>query len=144
MDKRKIYLGFEQPSTLEGNIIYVSFRLQVSEGVEQRSGGVTYVNLNLSGTKVITAEAVSNEDFVCHDRSLDGSHLTLTRKQASTYTGSVSHSWHRDYNEFLEDLVKSNDVVLDYSRLIKEGADAYEKCARVRAVWNPTTAAPCE
>ncbi|GEM_PF-3912811 len=101
MEKRKISLGFVEQSKLEGNMIYVNFKM---------------------AGKVLAAQAVSNENFMSHDRSIGGDLLTERGKTAGTYTGSRDNSWHRDYNEFLDDLVRSNDAVLDYSRLIREGA----------------------
>lgn len=110
MEKRKISLGFVDQFELEGSIIYVNFKL---------------------AGRVLAAEAVSNEDFINHDRSVGGYLLTQEGKKAGTYTGSVDNSWHRDYNEFLDDLVKSNDAVLDYSRMIREGAKTHSRIENV-------------
>ena len=119
--QRKISLGFQEPSELRENIIYVVLKLEKGRWID----GNTYTQ-----REGITAQAISNDEFTYHDSAIAGNRLTLNRKKASSETGDRDHSWYRGHREFLDDLVQSNGGVLGYSRLIEEGAEAHSRVVK--------------
>jgi len=102
-DKRKISLGFREPEVLEGDTIYVDFRYNQSH-------------------KQVSAKAYSTQEFISHTSSLDGHIITQTKRRATTYTGGRDSSWELDYQEFIRDLVESNNGEVEQTRLIEDGA----------------------
>lgn len=100
--KRKVSLGFIRPENLEENTIYIDI-------------GHNY-----------RATAYSNEKFISHFYSRDGNRLTKSEKYAITRDGGVS-PWEISYNDFIGDIVESNDVELeDNERLIEDGSKLVE------------------
>jgi len=100
--QREISLGFEKPSELKGDIIYVDFRYSERENC-------------------VTTKAISNKEFIYHGCALEGNILIHSEKKATSKTSNVSQSWHIDHREFIDDLVKCNKGHVTYERMIKEG-----------------------
>lgn len=111
--KRIISLGFEKPKKLEGDIIYVDFKYD--RGHEQ-----------------VSALAYSDQKFTSHTRALAGNRSTNSETYAGTYTGGVESSWHLDFDEFIKDLVDSNNGRVDNQRLIEEGSRLVTKILEAR------------
>ena len=68
-----------------------------------------------------TAVDYSNEEFIHHSRAARNM-STRKGKNASTYVGGIEHSWHLEYNQFISDLIDSNNGTVDSSRLIDDGS----------------------
>ncbi|MDP3986957.1 MAG: hypothetical protein Q8P81_01900 [Nanoarchaeota archaeon] len=99
--KRTVSLGFERPEELDEGTIYIDF----------------FRSARMEPTRDarIIAVAYSNGEFTAHAHSISGSVLTeLLRYTTSEYEG--------DSDSFVRDIVTSNDGILDYSRLIKDGS----------------------
>lgn len=96
-DKRIISIGLKEPCELEEDTIYID---------------VKYYKKN----KQIYAVAYSNEKFTFHTPVLAGSIITLSTKEYRTHTDNPNSSWKINYNEFVEDLVKSNNGEINYQR----------------------------
>ncbi|MBM3234311.1 hypothetical protein FJZ19_04435 [Candidatus Pacearchaeota archaeon] len=111
--KRSISLGFTKPRVLEGDTIYVDFEF----------------NPALSQ---VSATAYSNQEFMYHTPALAGNILTLNERNATTHTGDVEHSWELDYNQFIQDLVDSNNGWVDSRRLIEDGSRLVRKILDAR------------
>jgi len=94
------------PKELKGNTIYVQF----TEENER-----------------VFIEALSIKEFNYHTHSLSGKEQTRQGTQACNEDGGVSSSHYRDVDEFLKDLITSNQGEIDYSRLIAEGAVVRKK-----------------
>lgn len=95
MAKRKIILGFEEPSKLEGNNIYVTYQK------------------NIKG--VILADVVSNAGFEFGDES---------SKRKSIYIARSGGYYHISGNsEILDNLAEFNNCELEYSKLLRDGLE---------------------
>jgi hypothetical protein len=102
MSERIVSVGFKRPKTLEGDIIYVT--------LEKEIGGHR-------------AYAVSAQEFNYTVRATAGNPLRETTKEITNHEGREGHF--RDYNKFLEEIVEKNEGIIDYSRVIEEGSEAY-------------------
>lgn len=97
MAKRKIILGFEEPSKLEEDTIYVTF-------IKDYSGEDILANIH------------SNAEFKFEDES--GEHKGI-------YVASGKYYYKLSNSKILNNLAEFNNGILDYSRLIDEGAGKY-------------------
>jgi len=102
--KRIIFIGFKEPKTLERDLIYVTLEKEVD----------------------IKATAISDEEFKYPIRAMAGNILRNTTKKADNLEGGPE-PYFIDYNKFIEELVLKNNGVVDYSRAIEEGSEAYRK-----------------
>jgi len=124
-EQRTISLGFEEPSELDGNTIYATLQLRKERRPFRK--------------EVIGVTAVSNEPFTYHGGSLDEHLLICNHKDATSRTVNDSTWWYRGYQEFIDDLVKSNNGVLDYSRLIQEGVTISAKIKKIYSELTQTS-----
>lgn len=116
-DKRKISVGFIKPNKLESNIIYVNLKFR-SRPI------VTYSTLPL--ITLLEADVVSKEKFNYYHVYTDDKKIEST---AHTELGQIhvdNINWEYQCKNVLEELVKLNNGVVDYSRMIYEGAKAYK------------------
>lgn len=102
MSERIISVGFKRPEELERDVIYVT--------LEKELGGMS-------------AHATSEQEFNYTVRATAGNPLRETTKEATNHEGRGDYF--RDYNKFIEEIVKKNEGIIDYSRAIKEGSEAY-------------------
>ena len=103
MPKRIILVGFKKPKSLEKDIIYVTLEKETKKSTRAR--------------------AISAKDFNYPCRAISGNILRETTKEITNAEGIRGHL--RNYNIFLEEIVKKNEGILDYSQAIKEGSEAY-------------------
>lgn len=104
--RRKISLGLKRPKKLDEDTIYVDF--------EQSS----------APPHQIVAIAYSKEEFTHHTCTIDGTGISSVRARAS--------SWDLPYEDFIKDLVNSNDGLVDYRRIIEDGSGLVSKVLGAR------------
>lgn len=118
MEKRIISLGFEEPSKLETDVIYLTIYYgQPHIGSDEDDLCGLYVDL------------VSNDLFTYHVNENQFS------QKSKTWLYSENNS--QGVDELIKDLVESNDGILDHSRMIDQGCKNYAKIEDVLKLLKP-------
>ena len=106
MKKRRISLGFKEPSKLEKDTIYLTASYgEPHIGCQEDAPYGPYVNI------------ISNKEFIYHVNQDE--YCEKKVKWMSPYKSGKS------VEDRVQDLVENNNGQLDYSRLIDEGCKAY-------------------
>lgn len=117
-EKRIISLGFREPKELESKVIYVNLRLAREP--------VTELIESFRITKLY-ADLLSDQPFKCLHYTItplkEGGKCQLSPEICQVREGDLT--WREICNRFLADLVKLNNGIIDYSRTMLEGAEAY-------------------
>ena len=91
--------------------------------LDKLEDSVIYVDIRgCSDLKSVHAEAYSAQPFKFTVQSMAGDTIHRSGTTAKTTTGDMRRSWERPYKEFLEELVKLNDGVVNYTRLVEDVA----------------------
>lgn len=118
MEKRIISLGFEEPSKLEKDIIYLTIYY-----------GKPHIGSDEDDLYGLNIDLVSNEAFTYHVNTNQFS------QKSKTWLYSENNS--KGVDELLEDLIESNDGILDHSRMIYQGCKTYAKIEEVLKFLKP-------
>lgn len=121
-EKRIISLGFREPKELESKVIYVTLNLG-------RRPAFTSPSPYFSDITTLDADLISDCPFKHLDNIVtplkEGGKCHIGREICQVRQSEGDLTWRGIYNRFLEDLVKSNNGAIDYSRMMLEGAEAY-------------------
>lgn len=121
-EKRIISLGFREPKELESKIIHITLKLESRPVFTEPSP-------YFSNITTLAANILSDQPFTYRERTIaplkEGGKCWISLEICQVRKSEGDLTWRYIYNLFLEDLVKSNNGVLDYSRMMLEGAEAY-------------------